>query len=301
GTAAYFAGLALVKASSAPGVRYNYFCGRLSGEGFPLYFPVALAVKMPTALLAALLALCAALAFALIRAGPKRRRRVTRALAARGGFPAALAFLYLLLCASSHVDIGVRHAFPVYVLSLVAAAGAARTLVRRARTLRALAAAVVALSALEAGARFGQEIPFGNLLVGGPAGVHRVLSDSNVEWGQAQGALFERVRKGDLGRVGVSSVTLDEPEAIRAGVVERPDNVAKLAGLDTVIVSIHLSDVAHAIETNHERFAKYDELRGWLVPLVRAVEARAASVEPLGVEYRIYRLRPAQQTSPQRS
>src|SRR5205085_12340056 len=38
GTGAYAAGLALVQASSARGARYNYFCGRLSGNGFRLYF-----------------------------------------------------------------------------------------------------------------------------------------------------------------------------------------------------------------------------------------------------------------------
>jgi 4-amino-4-deoxy-L-arabinose transferase-like glycosyltransferase len=299
GTAAYAAGLALVKASSAPGARYNYFAGRLSGNGFVAYFPVALAVKTPTALLLATAALLLALAVALARARRTRARRLRRVLAARAGFPAALAAAYLALCMTSHVDIGVRHAFPAGVLALVAAAGAARVLVPR-RALPRIVAAVIVLSAVEAAGRFGREIPFGNLFVGGPSGVHRVISDSNVDWGQAQGALFERVRKGDLGRVGVASLVLDEPEAIRGGVAERPDSASKLAGLDTAIVSVHLLDVAHAAAKNDEPFARYRELKGWLVPLVSEVETRFVATERLGDEYVIYR-RPAQQGSAHRS
>ena len=258
-------------------------------------------MKTPSALLLAIAALVAALGVALVRARGTRARRLRRALAARAGFPAALGAAYLALCMTSHVDIGVRHAFPAGVFGLVAAAGAARVIAPRRTTLLRIVAAVVVLSALEAAARFGREIPFGNLLVGGPSGVHRVVSDSNVDWGQAQGALFERVRKGDLGRVGVASLVLDEPEAIRAGVAERPDSAAKLAGLDTVIVSVHLLDVSHAAPRNDEPFARYRELKGWLVPLVTEVETRFAATERIGDEYVIYRLRAAQQGSTQRS
>ncbi|MBK9088643.1 MAG: glycosyltransferase family 39 protein [Holophagales bacterium] len=47
GVAAYVTGLSYVRAAAAPGARYNYFLGEVSGEGHPLYFVTALLVKAP--------------------------------------------------------------------------------------------------------------------------------------------------------------------------------------------------------------------------------------------------------------
>ena len=57
----------------------------------------------------------------------------------------------------------------------------------------AVLASVVLAAGAESVARMGHEISFGNLLCGGPAGVPAILSDSNVDWGQEQGLLFDRV------------------------------------------------------------------------------------------------------------
>ena len=87
----------------------NYFLGRVSREGSPWYFPVALAVKAPLGLLLGLAA----------------------ALAARGGrrFAAVLGvalLLFLLLSARTTYNIGVRHALLVFPLAAIAAGAALR-------------------------------------------------------------------------------------------------------------------------------------------------------------------------------
>jgi len=284
--AAYGAGLLFVQGVAGPGERFNYFFGEISGKGYALYFPVALGIKLTTA--AVLLVLAALVAAGVLAARGTRFRGL---LAARACLPAALGGAYLLAACASNVNIGVRHALPVVPFAVTAAAGVLRTLLRRRRSFAVTLAAVVVASSVEAALRFGREISFGNLLAGGPAGVPAILSDSNVDWGQEQGRLFERVRRGDLGRVGVVTLIVDESGARAVGIlgqVTGPD-----AGVDTVFFSRFLWDLARAIEKNSEPWPKFVWLRGWLPPLRHGLEARALSTEPFGDTQLLMRLRPA--------
>ena len=284
--AAYGAGLLFVQGVAGPGERFNYFFGEISGKGYALYFPVALGIKLTTA--AVLLVLAALVAAGVLAARGTRFRGL---LAARACLPAALGGAYLLAACASNVNIGVRHALPVVPFAVTAAAGVLRTLLRRRRSFAVTLAAVVVASSVEAALRFGREISFGNLLAGGPAGVPAILSDSNVDWGQEQGRLFERVRRGDLGRVGIVTLIVDESGARAVGIlgqVTGPD-----AGVDTVFFSRFLWDLARAIEKNSEPWPKFVWLRGWLPPLRHGLEARALSTEPFGDTQLLMRLRPA--------
>ena len=284
--AAYAAGLLFVQGVAGPGERFNYFFGKVTGKGHVLYFPVALGIKLTTA---AVLLVVAALVAAGVLAARGARFRVL--LAARTCLPAALGGAYLLAACASNVNIGVRHALPVVPFAVAAAAGVLRTLLRRRRSLAVALAAVVIAGSVEAALRLGREISFGNLLCAGPAGVPAILSDSNVDWGQEQGRLFERVRRGDLGRVGVVTLIVDESGARAAGIlgqVTGPD-----ASVDTAFISRFLWDLANAIGNNSEPWPKFVWLRGWLPPLRRGLEARAVSIEPFGDTQLQMRLRPA--------
>ena len=297
GIAAYECGLLWVRLSAAPGARPNYFLGEVSGKGRAAYFPVALALKLTTAtvLLVAACGLAVALSSAR-RRGPSRRRFL-RLLAARSALPGFLAAAYLGAAMGAEVNIGVRHAMPVVPLALVASAGALRTLLyRRPRARGLLLAAVVLAAGGEAWGARGREIPFGNLFAGGPAGVHRYLSDSNVDWGEAQGRLFSRVEKGDLGRVAVVALLVDPDEARRLGVEQR-DSIPPGA-YDTVFVSTFLRDLGHAARRSPETTGKVAWLRKWLVPLLEEVESGAASSERFCEEYFLYRMRPLSGTRP---
>lgn len=289
--AAYGSGLLFVQGVAGPGERFNYFFGEISGKGHALYFPVALGVKLTAAVVLASAAAFLAAAFGLFRG-----TRLRRILLARAAFPAALGGAYLAAACASNVNIGVRHALPAVPFLLVAAAGAGRTLLaRRPQAFRAALAGVVLLAAGESALRLGREISFGNLLAGGPAGIPAILSDSNVDWGQEQGQLFARVRRGDLGRVGLTTLIVDESGARAVGIAGQamtPD-----APVDTVFFSRFLWDSAAAIEMNTESWPKFVWLRGWLPPLRHGLEARAVSVEPFGDTQLLMRLRPATPTT----
>jgi hypothetical protein len=289
GFAAYAAGLLWVRASSVPGARINYFLGEVSGTGWFLYFPVALALKLTATVVLGLLAAAIATATVLARRGTAGRRRRLRVLAARGLLPFFLGAAYLGAAMVSNVNIGVRHAVPSVPLFLVAAAAVLRTTVRR-RVRVVIGPAVVALAVLEAAPYLGREIPFGNLLAGGPAGVRRVLSDSNVDWGERLGEVFRRASKGDLGRVGVASLFWDEQAASEAGVAW-VDEFAP-GSLDTLFVSVFLWDLGPAVERSSESFPKIADLRDWFSPAIRTIRQEAVSMEPFGDEYLLIRLRP---------
>lgn len=298
GLAAYAAGLYWVKASALPGSRINYFLGEVSGEGRFFYFPVALALKLTTATVAALVSAAAAAAALLLAARGLRRRRRLRLLAARSLLPAFLAAAYAGAAMLSDVNIGVRHVAPAVPLLLVAAAGVLRGLDGR-RLHIAVPAAVVLLAGLEASAYAGREIPFGNVLAGGPSGLRRFLSDSNVDWGERLGDVFERAKAGDLGRVGVVSLFWDERAAAEAGVVRldafRPGNV------DAVFVSVFFQDLGDALQRSRSPYRKLAEFRAFLGPLLSAIHAEAASVEPFRDEYLLIHLRtPATPPAPSR-
>ncbi len=289
--AGYGAGLLFVEGVAGPGERFNYFLGEVRGTGWFFYFPVALAIKLTAAAVLGTLAAVAAGAAALVR-GARRG-----AVVARAWLPFVLGSAYLGAACLSNVNIGVRHAFPAVPFLLVAAAACAATLLEsRPRVLLATFAGVFLLSASESAAALRREIAFGNVLVGGPKGVPRVLSDSNVDWGQEQGLVFDRARRGDLGRVAMATLLVDESSAKRAGIAGiamRPD-----ADVDTVFFSRFLWDLAAAAEKNAEPYSKFVWLRGWLPPLRRGLEARAASIEPFGDCYLLLKLKPVTAARP---
>jgi len=169
----YLAGLAGIAAQNRIGGGVNYLRGELSVEGFPAYFPIALAVKSSLGFLAAL-----ALGAALFR--PSRlaapRLLVVGTLAG--------ASLYLLLNGmGTSYNIGLRHMLPLYPLLAVAVA----VVVGSAPSARGALLALAACATFQLGETLSvhpHELSFFNLLVGGPAGGGAWLSDSNLDWGQ---------------------------------------------------------------------------------------------------------------------
>lgn len=178
-----------------------YLLGRYSVDGFPHYYSVALAVKTP-------LAVFAALALALSR--KPRWLGVTDAL--------ILGALALLLIASAfnRVNIGLRHILPVLPLLYIYLGRAALSGVGQTPSAVALSCdphppsqsppkfwgrgfrprpvlvGLIALGHLYACASIHPDyLAYFNELAGGPRGGHRVLDDSNIDWGQDLGRLAE--------------------------------------------------------------------------------------------------------------
>jgi hypothetical protein len=159
---AYVYGIAQMQSYGA--LRQSYLNGEQSLTGFRSYFLEAFLFKTPIATIAAI-------ACALFVAFRSRRREPFLLI------PAAL---YLLFALTSHVDLGIRHLLPIYPFLYVLCGILGRRFL--------IAAAAAALSCLVVFAPFdpmwGHHLSYFNELAGGPTRGWKILSDSNVDWGQ---------------------------------------------------------------------------------------------------------------------
>jgi len=163
---AYSTGLAMLLDQDQHG-RLSYLLGQISTRGWWYYFPVAYLVKTPVALLASTLA-------AAVLYVARRPKLPFEALAL--AVPAAI---YWCFCLASHIDLGIRHLLPAYVLMIPLAA----TVVVRAAP-KWLPIALVVLLAVESASIYPDYLAFFNWPSGGPSNGPRYLVDSNIDWGQ---------------------------------------------------------------------------------------------------------------------
>ena len=191
---AYVRGLDYLAYLAQPGLKASYALGRVRWTGVWWYFPLAIAVKWPLGLLAAL----AARAFVRERRGGGRAR--ARALTLL--VPAAVVVGAAM---SANLDYGVRYVFPalpflcVWLGGLAALGAAAPARPRRPARWPALAAALVAATALEGARALPYPLSFFNLFAGGHG--DRIVNDSNVDWGQGLVALRATLRRLGIQRV----------------------------------------------------------------------------------------------------
>lgn len=169
--------LANIQTTSAP----TYFYGATYPEGHPLYFPGVLLAKATAPMLG--LALWGIL-------DPRARRSspwVWRTALAAG-------CLIMIASFASRRQLGVRHILPAFP-PLCALAGLGWASLReRAPLLRRLAAALIIWHAGSSLANFPHHLAYFSELVGGPSNGHKVLGDSNLDWGQALPELRNFVR-----------------------------------------------------------------------------------------------------------
>ena len=176
----YLAGLLRIGADSQ--ARVAFLCGKSSVTGWWYYFPLVMLFKTPAATLIGLLAAFAVLA-------PKLRK-----LSFAGSWPLIAGIappaIYLLVAMSSNVNVGIRHILPIYpflyIFLGVAAASCWNSAKRGGRMIVTLL--TIALAA-ETAFAFPNFIPFFNLFAGGSRGGFRLLSESNIDWGQDLPAL----------------------------------------------------------------------------------------------------------------
>ena len=171
---AFLAALGLC-AQEAPGRSTAFLLGQLSQDGFPAFFPVALAVKTPLPLIA-----LALIGFVVVVRGRGPADDRFRALA-----PVIAALAVVALVMPTRTNIGVRHVLPVFpLIAMFAAAGAlALWRARRASTpARGAAVALLVWTLTTPVAAAPDYFAWFNAL----AGRHpeRVLVDSDLDWGQ---------------------------------------------------------------------------------------------------------------------
>lgn len=154
----------------------NAFTSYVFGTTYPhavwFFFPVAMAVKSSLTFLA----LLGIAAWALVRVKMQERRGLL--------YLAIPAAVYMVFAMAGGMNIGVRHVLPVYVFAAAGMGGVLSLLVRRSRRWLWTIALLLLFQAVSVTRVFPSYISYANELAGGPAKVHRLLSDSSADWGQ---------------------------------------------------------------------------------------------------------------------
>jgi dolichyl-phosphate-mannose-protein mannosyltransferase len=165
--------------------RAGFLLGQISLRGWWYYLPVTLAVKTPLATLIAL-ALALGLFWKI-----SRPRDVWATLAVL-----VAPLIYAISAMHSDMDVGIRHFLPLYPflyigLGVVAASALARF---GSRAVAVVAILLLGL-AVETCCAFPNYLSFFNIATGGYRGGARILSDSNIDWGQNLPALADWQRQ----------------------------------------------------------------------------------------------------------
>jgi Dolichyl-phosphate-mannose-protein mannosyltransferase len=180
-----------------------FLLGARSNTGWVLYYLVAFVVKSTPGFLVAL----AISTWVLTR----RRGWGPASVATHAATTAALVFVTASL---GHIQIGERYILPVhpYLMLLMAVTAPALVALKRGRVVAAGVLALHAGPSLLAAP--GGHLSYFNLLAGGRAGGHRVLLDSNLDWGQDLPRLAEWMRAQGVKTVQLGYHGSDDPHRV---------------------------------------------------------------------------------------
>jgi Tfp pilus assembly protein PilF len=153
--------------------RDTYLLGKmLIGEGSWLYFPVAFSVKTPIPTLLLFFG-----TFAMWFYEHSWRRSACILLG-----PIAV---YFFLAVGSGINIGLRHILPIYPFIFVLIGGTAATLWQaKSRLKNTIIGVLCTWILLSAVLTYPNHLAYFNEFAGGPGNGHRILLDSNLDWGQ---------------------------------------------------------------------------------------------------------------------
>jgi tetratricopeptide (TPR) repeat protein len=151
--------------------RSTYLLGTYS-SGSLSYFPVAFAVKTP---LPTLIMLLAVLAIGIVKRGEK----------SSGFFLLIPVMVYFIFAVFSRINLGLRHILPIYPFIFVLIGGMAKDFWVGAGRIKRAGLGLMGLWYVGSSAMiFPHYLAYFNELIGGPKNGHRVLLDSNLDWGQ---------------------------------------------------------------------------------------------------------------------
>jgi len=151
----------------------SYIFGKVYAHGMWFYFPVAFVIKATLTTLFFLPLIVYAIA-----TGKLRGWREILFLSLPPAF-------YFLISMTSSLNIGVRHILLVFIFLLVLAGGAAWSLMQSDRRwIWPIAVLIIFHVASSLRAFPTSYIPYANELWGGPANIHKYLTDSTTDWGQ---------------------------------------------------------------------------------------------------------------------
>ena len=151
----------------------SYIFGKIYAHGVWFYFPVAFVIKATLTTLIFLPLIVYAIA--------TRKLRGWREIL----FLSLPPLLYFCISMTSKLNIGVRHILLVFIFLLVLAGGAAWSLICKDRRWAWLIGALILFHVISSLRAFPTSyIAYANELWGGPANIHKYLTDSTTDWGQ---------------------------------------------------------------------------------------------------------------------
>jgi 4-amino-4-deoxy-L-arabinose transferase-like glycosyltransferase len=154
----------------------TYVLGRWYPHGLWWYFPAAVSIKTTLGMLAlVLLAGCAIVTRKLGKA-PDQSRALVYVLFVWAA--------YLATAGVNGLNIGVRHILPLYALAAVIAGAGVAALAPLSRKWKWACAALIVAHIASALSVFPNSLAYANEAWGGARNTHRVLNDSNVDWGR---------------------------------------------------------------------------------------------------------------------
>ena len=150
----------------------TFILGKQLAHGVWWYFPVVILIKTTLGMLALLALTLVAIA--------TQRLRAARELA----FLLIPMAVYLGIAMVSGMNIGARHILPLYTLAAILAGGGAAAMAANSRRWTIVCGVLVVAHAVSALTVFPNYMAYANEAWGGPANVHNLLSDANVDWAQ---------------------------------------------------------------------------------------------------------------------
>ena len=150
----------------------TFIFGRNIAHGVWWYFPSVIAIKTTLGLLA--------LAGLAVYAAATRKLKSGREV----DFLLIPALFYLAVAMVSGMNIGARHLLPFYAYLFVLAGGGAAALAASSRKWFAVCGLLLAAHVSSSLSAFPNAMAYANGASGGPAKVHKLLSDSNADWAQ---------------------------------------------------------------------------------------------------------------------
>jgi hypothetical protein len=151
---------------------HSYLLGTIYPHPVWFYFPVAMVIKSTLTFLILLGVGIWAAATGRLRGWREMVYMV---------IPAAV---YMVFAMEGGMNIGVRHVLPIYVFLSVAMAGAMWTLIEANRRWLYVVVLLLVFQAVSVLHAFPAYVSYANEAFGGPANVHKYLSDSSSDWGQ---------------------------------------------------------------------------------------------------------------------
>ena len=151
----------------------SYIFGKVYAHGVWFYFPVAFVIKATLTTLIFLPLIVYAIATGKLRGW----REIL--------FLSLPPLLYFCISMTSKLNIGVRHILLVFIFLLVLAGGAAWSLICKDRRWAWPIGALILFHVISSMRAFPTSyIAYANELWGGPANIHKYLTDSTTDWGQ---------------------------------------------------------------------------------------------------------------------